>query len=210
MMVGTLRFAHRFLRHCEQSEAIHRAAKQKMDCFVAWLLAMTKGALPPALPLARETRNIGRFGFADRRWCPRKARRGGGLRYAMALDKNVSRRHVRMIRRLFHGQDRREADVGTFHDLAPVVARLGFEDLDQLPLQRWPRLAAQLRIEIALRQPRVLAQQCIKLRLDRADRNEPAAGTFIDAIKMRAAVQKIALALVGPSARGCPVEKHRQ
>jgi hypothetical protein len=28
-------------RHCERSEAIHRAAKKKMDCFVALLLAMT-------------------------------------------------------------------------------------------------------------------------------------------------------------------------
>src|SRR6185369_1740583 len=29
-------------RHCERSEAIHRAAKARMDCFVASLLAMTE------------------------------------------------------------------------------------------------------------------------------------------------------------------------
>jgi hypothetical protein len=28
-------------RHCEQSEAIHRATNRRMDCFVASLLAMT-------------------------------------------------------------------------------------------------------------------------------------------------------------------------
>jgi hypothetical protein len=28
-------------RHCERSEAIHRAAKRKLDCLVATLLAMT-------------------------------------------------------------------------------------------------------------------------------------------------------------------------
>jgi hypothetical protein len=30
-----------YMRHCERSEAIHRAATQKVDCFVASLLAMT-------------------------------------------------------------------------------------------------------------------------------------------------------------------------
>ena len=50
VMVGTLRFAHPTIaecltqgvrRHCERSEAIHRAACLNMDCFVAALLAMT-------------------------------------------------------------------------------------------------------------------------------------------------------------------------
>src|SRR5438270_517865 len=57
--------------------------------------------------------------------------------------------------------------------------------------------------------PGVLAQQGIKLRLDRTDRNEIAAGAFIDTIEMRAAVEEIALARFGPSARGGHVEEHR-
>ena len=34
---------------------------------------------------------------------------------------------VRILRRLVHAQDRCEANIGTFHDLAPFIARLGEE-----------------------------------------------------------------------------------
>ena len=37
-------------RHCERTEAIHRAAKGKMDCFVALLLAMTAWRGARAIP----------------------------------------------------------------------------------------------------------------------------------------------------------------
>ena len=40
-------------RHCERSEAIHRAAWREMDCFVATLLAMTGGERPGFLRHAR-------------------------------------------------------------------------------------------------------------------------------------------------------------
>src|SRR5256885_1331027 len=55
----------------------------------------------------------------------------------------------------------------------------------------------------------VLPQQCVELRLNRTDRNEVAAGAFIDAVEMGAAVEKIAFSPLGPSARGGHVEEHR-
>src|ERR1700730_1047319 len=112
---------------------------------------MTERELPPALPLHPETRNIRRFGLADRRGCARKTRRRGRLGDAVAGDENVSGGHVRMLGRFRHGQDRREADVGAFHDLAPFVTRLALEHLCEFFLQRWPRVAIHLRIEIAIR-----------------------------------------------------------
>src|SRR3954447_18060614 len=99
-----------------------------------------------------------------------------------------------MMRGLSHGQNRRKADVGAFHDVAPLLARPGFENLEQLLLERGPSLAIHLGIEAVIRQPCKLTQQCIELRLDRANRDEVAAGTFIDTLEMRAAVQEIALA----------------
>jgi hypothetical protein len=55
----------------------------------------------------------------------------------------------------------------------------------------------------------MLAQQRVKLRLDRADRNEIAASAFIDAVEMRATVEKIPLAAFGPAADCRHVEEHR-
>src|SRR6266550_75253 len=101
-----------------------------------------------------------------------------------------------MVGRYFHGQNRRKAEVGAFHDLAPIVAGLGLEDSRQLLLECGPGLRIHLRIETGVREPRVLAQQRVELRLDRADRNEPAAGALIDAIEMRAAIEEIAVALI--------------
>ena len=72
-----------------------------------------------------------------------------------------------------------------------------------------PRLSIHLGIEAAVRQARKLAQQGIELRLDRADRDEVTASTLIDAVKVRAAVQKIALAPFGPAAHRSHVEEHR-
>ena len=45
----------------------------------------------------------------------------------------------------------------------------------------------------------MLAQQRVELRFDRADRNEVAAGAFIDAVEMRAAVEEILVAALGPA-----------
>ena len=140
-----------------------------------------------------------------------REKRGAGrrLRHAVALDEDLSRGHVRMLRRFRHGQDRREADVGAFHDLAPVLARLALEHLCQLLLQRRPGLAVHLRVEIGVGEAGVLAQQRVELRLDRADRDEIAAGAFIDAVEMRAAVEEVLVAAFGPAADRGHVEEHR-
>ena len=111
--------------------------------------------------------------------------------------------------RFRHGQHRREADVGALHDLAPLVARLALEHLRQLFLQRRPGLAVHLRVEVGVGQAGVLAQQRVELRLDRADRDEVAAGAFIDAVEVRAAVEEVLLAPFGPAADRGHVEEHR-
>ena len=114
-----------------------------------------------------------------------------------------------MFRRFAHGQNRREADVGALHDLAPLLAGLCLEHIDQPSPERRPCLAIHLRVEVGVGKPGVLAQQRIKLRLDRTDRNEVAAGAFIDAVEVRAAVEEIAIAPFDPPARGRHVEEHR-
>ena len=53
------------------------------------------------------------------------------------------------------------------------------------------------------------AQQRVELRLDRADRNEMAAGAFIDAIEMRASVEEILVAAFGPATERLHVEEER-
>src|SRR5690349_24090286 len=75
------------------------------------------------LPRPHQLIDLRLLRLADRRRRAREARGRRWLRHAMALDEHVSRRHVRMLWRFRHGQDRREADVGAFHDLAPVGAR---------------------------------------------------------------------------------------
>ena len=149
------------------------------------------------------------FRLPDRRRRARKARRWCGLGDAVAGDERFARGHVRMLGGFLHGQDRREADVGAFHDLAPFVAALGLEHLDQFFFQRRPGVAIEMRVEAGFRQARALAQQRVELRFDRADRDELAAGAFIDAVKMRAAVEEIGLALIGPASRRRHVEEHR-
>src|SRR5262249_8921027 len=136
------------------------------------------GSRPPpgrqrlSLPRTCKLADISLLRFADRRRRAREARGGGGLGHAVTLDENLARRHVRMFRRLRHGEDRREADVGAFHDLAPVRARFALEHLGQLLLQRGPGLAVHLRVEVGVGEISMLAQQRIELRLDRTDRDE--------------------------------------
>src|ERR1700676_1049626 len=90
------------------------------------------------LPLPYGARDVRRRGLANCRWRARKARRRCGLGDAVTVDENFSRRHVRVQRGFRHGQDWREADVGAFHDLAPLLAGLGLEDFGQLLPERGP------------------------------------------------------------------------
>src|ERR1700733_8358155 len=55
----------------------------------------------------------------------------------------------------------------------------------------------------------MLPQQGVKLRFDRPDRNEMAAGALIDAVEMRAAVEEVAPSLSAPTASGREVKEHR-
>src|SRR6202012_3001431 len=100
-------------------------------------------------------------------------------------DEYAARGHVRMLRRFTHGQDRREADIGAFHDSAPLLAGLALEDLDQFLAQLWPRLRIHLRVIAGAPQSGMLAQQRVKLRCDGADRDEMAPAACIDAVEMR-------------------------
>src|SRR6266404_5090079 len=104
-----------------------------------------------------------------------------------------------MAGRFAHGQDWRKAHVGALHDLAPFLARPGLEHVRELLLKLGPRLAIHLLIEIVARKSGQLPQQRVELRFDRADRNEVAARAFVDAVKMCAAVEEIALARLTPS-----------
>jgi len=110
------------------------------------------------------------------------------------------------------------AGVVATQDRAGVVAWL----LREVPLRVFLRetgltrpdaaitaLADSVRIETGIGKPRMLAQQRVKLRLDRADRNEVAAGAFINAVEMRATVEEIAFASLYPAADGRHVEEHR-
>src|ERR1700687_2360404 len=185
-----------------------QTAGQKM-CACNSAFAGTTRRLPSALPFARKASDIRDFRLPYRRWRARKTRRRGGLGDAVAVNKDLAGRHVRMIGSLAHGQNRREADVAALHDRAPLVAGSGLEDVYQLLFQCGPCLAIHLMIEIGVREARMLMQQRVELRLDRTNRNEFAAGAFVDAVEVRAAVEEIALALLGPSAPGPPVEAHR-
>src|SRR5437667_7223029 len=102
----------------------------------------------------------------------REARRGGGLRKARDVDIGVARLGVWMLRGLGHGEHRREADVGAFHDRAPFIARLGAEDRLEPALELRPGVAVALRRQALARQSGLLEQLLVELRLDRADRDE--------------------------------------
>src|SRR6516225_12029785 len=99
-----------------------------------------------------------------------------------------------MFWRFSHGENRRKADVGALHDLAPFLARLALENLGQRCLQFRPGLAVHLRVESGIREPGVLAQQSVELRLDRSDQDEIAASALVDPVDMRASIEKIPFA----------------
>src|ERR1700761_668176 len=80
-----------------------------------------------SLPRTHQSADIRHLRLPDRGRRPRETRRRRGLGYAVAFDKDVSRGHMRVLRRFRHGEDRRKADVGAFHDLGPLGAALALE-----------------------------------------------------------------------------------
>src|SRR4051812_32356453 len=80
----------------ESKLALLRALSDKR---YALARGMTVRELPLAFPHARQLGDIGRSGLADRRRRARETWRRRGLGDAVAADKNLSGRHVRMSRR---------------------------------------------------------------------------------------------------------------
>lgn len=120
----------------------------------------------------------------------REARCSGGLCEAGHIDIGVACLGVGVVWRFLHREDRCEADVGAFHDLAPFVACPGLEDGAQPLLELAPGLAVHLRRQRQLvLQARLLEQQRVELRLDRADADMLAVLRLIGAIEVRAAVE---------------------
>src|ERR1700689_5131958 len=58
-----------------------------------------------------------------------EARRRRRLHDAADLDKGAASDVVRMTRRFFHGQHRREAGIGSFEQRAPFVPRSGLKEI---------------------------------------------------------------------------------
>src|SRR5579872_3658422 len=97
----------------------HAARRQRFDFF------------PGYSPSAE---NGGRFRAAILRWrgtCgggSRETRRRSRLDDAVDFDKRAACGVVRMKRRFFHGQYRREAGIRSFEQLAPFIPRAGLEE----------------------------------------------------------------------------------
>ncbi len=97
-----------------------------------------------------------------------------------------------------------------FHDRAPFVARPGQEQGGELLLERTPLARVHLQVEGGIGQLRLLAQQRVELRFDRADRDVLAVGAFIGVIEMRAGIEQVDPALVAPLAVGEESIGHRR
>ena len=146
----------------------------------------------------------GRFANCRRR--AREARRRGGLFDAVEIDKNLPRRHVRMpalppstaparSRRRCRPRSRSIRRGSCLETSASSCLSAG-------------QARGPCSVEAVIRETGV-SQQRVELRLDRADRHELAAGAFIDVVEMRAAIEKITLAPLGPAAHRGHVEEHR-
>src|SRR5262245_50310938 len=73
-----------------------------------------------------------------------ETRGGTGLHHPFYLDESTAMPVAGMFGRLFHAQYRCKAHVAAFHDLAPLVPGLAFEELGQALFERGPRGAIHL------------------------------------------------------------------
>ncbi len=108
-------------------------------------------------------------------------------------------------------EHRGEAHVGVLHELAPLVAGLGLEDLGQPLLHRRPLRRGRAGGAARPRSPRPgQAQQLgVELRLDRADRDVLAVGGLVDVVEVGAGVEQVGAPLVVPDAHGPEGVEHR-
>src|SRR2546423_4938906 len=92
-----------------------------------------------------------------------EARRRRGLHDAADVLEGVPRHGVRRARRLGERQHRGEADVGAFHDRAPLVASLLLEDRFQALVHLAPTAAVELVRQVLALETGVLEEQRVEL-----------------------------------------------
>ena len=133
-----------------------------------------------------------------------RLKRGAGRGWTTpAISVKVPAGHVvRMIGGLGQRQDRSEADVGSFEDVAPLVSRFRGDKGRQLLLERGPRAPAHLVVPFLAIQLESLAQLHVELRLYRTERDEPSVAGLVDVVEVRTGVEHVGSALVVPDAHG--------
>src|SRR5262245_14174459 len=129
-----------------------------------------------------------------------EARSRARLRRAGHRHEGVARLDVRMLLGLGEREHRREADVAALHDLAPLVAGLALEDGGQPLLHVRPGAAVHLARQRLAREPGLLEQLLVELRLDRADRHVLPVAGLVDLVEVRAGVEHVGAALLLPPA----------
>ena len=112
-------------------------------------------------------------------------------------------------RRLLHRQHRREADVATFHDGAPLGTRPGLEQRGELLLQLRPARLVHLVRQALAGEAEALEQLLVELRLDRADRHVLPVLALVGVVEVRAGVEQVRAATLVPEARVAEAVEHR-
>ena len=101
-----------------------------------------------------------------------------------------------MLWRFQHRQHRREADVAAFHDVAPVVAGLGFEHRGQFLLEARPLGGVHLRAELVGVHAGLFHQFGVELRFDGADADVFVVLGLVGVVEVCAAIEHVRAALV--------------
>src|SRR5262249_46375787 len=102
----------------------------------------------------------------------REAWRRRGLEDALVLDDRATRLDVRMLSRLAHRQHGREADVGAFEEVAPLVASLREEQLGEACAEHVGTLAWTRPGQVLLVEPGTREELGVELRFERAECDE--------------------------------------
>ncbi len=109
---------------------------------------------------------------------------------------------MRVGRRLGAGQDRGEAGLGAFQQLAPFVEPLALEHFRQPSLTGRPAGRITLLVQEFAAEPQFLQQCRIELRLATSDRHVAAVGGLVDVVERRPEVEDVGAGDVGPQALG--------
>ncbi len=131
-----------------------------------------------------------------------EARGGARLHDAVDFDERAAGDVVRMKRRFRHGEDRREAGVGSFEQRAPVVPRAGLEQDFEFLLERRPVVG-----RVSEAEP--LEQHPAEFVLDRRDGDEAAVRAFVRVVDRRAGIEQIFAPLQAVQPGGVKAIKQR-